>query len=86
VTCVSYTARDFGVGEVWFEDERLVWHELRCEGCAAGHADKHADKEHRIQAGEPLALSYDEGTTDGGPLTPVGKSAAGERADAPSTE
>jgi methylated-DNA-[protein]-cysteine S-methyltransferase len=28
VTCVSYTARDWGVGEVWFEDERLVWHEL----------------------------------------------------------
>jgi len=28
VTCVSYAARDWGVGEVWFEDERLVWHEL----------------------------------------------------------
>jgi NAD+ synthase (glutamine-hydrolysing) len=40
----------------------------------------------RIQAGEPLALSYDEGTTDGGPLTPVGKHGDGERADAPSTE
>ena len=40
----------------------------------------------RIQAGEPLTLSYDEGSTDGGPLTPVGKRAEGERADAPSTE
>ena len=40
----------------------------------------------RIQAGEPLALSYDEGTTDGGPLTPAGKHADGEHADAPSTE
>jgi methylated-DNA-[protein]-cysteine S-methyltransferase len=28
VTCVSYTARNWGVGEVWFENERLVWHEL----------------------------------------------------------
>lgn len=28
MTCVSYTACDWGVGEVWFEDERLVWHEL----------------------------------------------------------
>jgi methylated-DNA-[protein]-cysteine S-methyltransferase len=28
VTCVSYTARDWGVGEVWFEGRRLVWHEL----------------------------------------------------------
>jgi O-6-methylguanine DNA methyltransferase len=28
VTSVSYAARDWGVGEVWFEDGRLVWHEL----------------------------------------------------------
>jgi methylated-DNA-[protein]-cysteine S-methyltransferase len=28
VTSVSYTARDWGVGEVWFEDDRLAWHEL----------------------------------------------------------
>jgi methylated-DNA-[protein]-cysteine S-methyltransferase len=28
VTCVSYTARDWGVGEVWFDGERLLWHEL----------------------------------------------------------
>jgi methylated-DNA-[protein]-cysteine S-methyltransferase len=28
VTCVSYAARDWGRGEVWFEDEELVWHEL----------------------------------------------------------
>jgi methylated-DNA-[protein]-cysteine S-methyltransferase len=28
VTCMPYTARDWGVGEVWFEEERLVWHEL----------------------------------------------------------
>jgi len=27
----------------------------------------------RIQAGEPLALAYDEGRTDGGPLTPAPK-------------
>lgn len=40
----------------------------------------------RIQAGEPLVLAYDEGPTDGGPLTPAGKSSDGERADAPSTE
>jgi NAD+ synthase (glutamine-hydrolysing) len=40
----------------------------------------------RIQAGEPLALSYDEGTTDGGPLTPAAQRADGEHADAPSTE
>jgi NAD+ synthase (glutamine-hydrolysing) len=40
----------------------------------------------RIQAGEPLALTYDDAPSDGGPLTPVGKRAAGERADAPSTE
>ncbi len=40
----------------------------------------------RIQAGEPLALAYDDGPTDGGPLTPAGKRGDGERADAPSTE
>lgn len=40
----------------------------------------------RIQAGEPLTLSYDDGRTDGGPLTPAGKRGDGERADAPSTE
>jgi NAD+ synthetase len=40
----------------------------------------------RIQAGEPLTLSYDDGPTDGGPLTPAGKRSDGERADAPSTE
>jgi len=28
-------------------------------------------------------LSYDEGANDGGPLTPLDRSAAGERADAP---
>ena len=40
----------------------------------------------RIQAGEPLALTYDDVPSDGGPLTPAGKRAGGERADAPSTE
>jgi NAD+ synthetase len=40
----------------------------------------------RIQAGERLVLSYDEGASDGGPLTPTDRSATGERADAPSTE
>ncbi len=28
VTSLSYTALDWGVGELWFEDGRLVWHEL----------------------------------------------------------
>jgi NAD+ synthase (glutamine-hydrolysing) len=40
----------------------------------------------RIQAGERLVLSYDEGPSEGGPLTPLGRSADGERADAPSSE
>ena len=40
----------------------------------------------RIQAGERLVLSYDEGPSEGGPLTPLDRSAAGERADAPSSE
>jgi NAD+ synthetase len=40
----------------------------------------------RIQAGERLVLSYDEGPSEGGPLTPLDRSANGERADAPSTE
>jgi NAD+ synthase (glutamine-hydrolysing) len=40
----------------------------------------------RIQAGERLVLSYDEGASEGGPLTPLDRSAAGERADAPSSE
>ncbi|HET6761329.1 MAG TPA: nitrilase-related carbon-nitrogen hydrolase, partial [Gemmatimonadaceae bacterium] len=40
----------------------------------------------RIQAGEPFVLAYDEGSTDGGPLTPAGKQSDGEHADAPSTE
>ena len=40
----------------------------------------------RIQAGEKPALNYDNAATDGGPLTPIGRSGDGERADAPSTE
>jgi len=28
VTCVSYTAEGWGEGELWLEEERLVWHEL----------------------------------------------------------
>ncbi len=40
----------------------------------------------RIQAGEPLALAYDDAPTEGGPLAPAGKRADGEHADAPSTE
>ncbi|HEV7839032.1 MAG TPA: NAD(+) synthase, partial [Gemmatimonadaceae bacterium] len=40
----------------------------------------------RIQAGERLQLSYDEGPSEGGPLTPAGESADGEHADAPSSE
>ena len=34
----------------------------------------------RIQAGEPLTLSYDDGRTDGGPLTPAKKSRKPARA------
>jgi NAD+ synthase (glutamine-hydrolysing) len=40
----------------------------------------------RIQSGERLVLSYDEGASEGGPLTPLDRSAAGERTDAPSSE
>ena len=40
----------------------------------------------RIQAGERLALSYDDAPTEGGPLTPAGRHGDGERADAASTE
>jgi len=40
----------------------------------------------RIQAGEPFVLTYDDGPNEGGPLTPLGLEANGERADAPSTE
>jgi NAD+ synthase (glutamine-hydrolysing) len=40
----------------------------------------------RIQAGERTELDYDDARTDGGPLTPAGRSADGERADAASTE
>jgi methylated-DNA-[protein]-cysteine S-methyltransferase len=28
VTCVSYEAEGWGRGELWFDGERLVWHEL----------------------------------------------------------
>jgi methylated-DNA-[protein]-cysteine S-methyltransferase len=28
VTCLSYAAEGWGVGELWLEGERLVWHEL----------------------------------------------------------
>jgi O-6-methylguanine DNA methyltransferase len=28
VTCVSYTAEGWGVGEIWHDGIRLVWHEL----------------------------------------------------------
>jgi NAD+ synthetase len=40
----------------------------------------------RIQAGERVALSYDDSPSEGGPLTPAGQHGDGERADAPSTE
>jgi NAD+ synthase (glutamine-hydrolysing) len=40
----------------------------------------------RIQAGERFSLSYDEAQTDGGPLTPVNRSADGEHSNAPSTK
>jgi NAD+ synthetase len=40
----------------------------------------------RIHAGEPFSLTYDDGPTGGGPLTPAGKETDGEHADAPSTE
>jgi methylated-DNA-[protein]-cysteine S-methyltransferase len=28
VTCVPYSVDEWGVGEVWFDGDRLVWHEL----------------------------------------------------------
>ena len=28
VTCLSYSAEGWGVGELWYEGPRLVWHEL----------------------------------------------------------
>ena len=28
VTCLPYSIEDWGIGEVWFDRERLVWHEL----------------------------------------------------------
>jgi methylated-DNA-[protein]-cysteine S-methyltransferase len=34
VTCVSYAADGWGVGEVWHEGARLVWHELPRERAA----------------------------------------------------
>ncbi len=40
----------------------------------------------RIQAGEPLTLTYDDLPTDGGPLTPARKRGDGKHGDAPSTE
>src|SRR5206468_1281220 len=40
----------------------------------------------RIQAGEPFSLNYDDAASSGGSLTPKGRGAGGERADAPSTE
>ena len=40
----------------------------------------------RIQAGEQRVLDYDNSTTDGGPMSPIGHAGDGERADAPSTE
>ena len=40
----------------------------------------------RIQAGERLELSYDDGPSPGGPLTPAGGGPDGEHADAPASE
>ena len=40
----------------------------------------------RIQAGERLVLSYDDAAGSGGPLTPLGKTADGEIANAASSE
>jgi methylated-DNA-[protein]-cysteine S-methyltransferase len=41
VTSVSYTARDWGVGELWFEDGRLAWHELPREKPTADPQQSH---------------------------------------------
>jgi methylated-DNA-[protein]-cysteine S-methyltransferase len=35
---VAYEAESWGVGEIWLERERLLWHELPRRGVAAGSA------------------------------------------------
>jgi methylated-DNA-[protein]-cysteine S-methyltransferase len=38
--CVEYVADGWGVGELWLEGERLVWHELPNRG-EGGHGSHH---------------------------------------------
>ena len=55
VRCVRYEADGWGVGELWFEEERPVWHESpRPTGQAAEGAHPLADRLRAYFAGEPV--------------------------------
>jgi methylated-DNA-[protein]-cysteine S-methyltransferase len=54
---VAYRAEGWGSGELWLEDERLLWHELPRAG-GDGDDDPHplADRLRAFFAGEPVSF------------------------------
>jgi methylated-DNA-[protein]-cysteine S-methyltransferase len=50
VTHVAYEAEGWGVGELWLEDGRVVWHELPHAGPKAQVTDCHLELVQRLQA------------------------------------
>jgi methylated-DNA-[protein]-cysteine S-methyltransferase len=56
---LAYEAEGWGVGELWLESGRVVWHELPFPGRKAQMTDGHSEIVERLQAyfaGEPVAL------------------------------
>jgi methylated-DNA-[protein]-cysteine S-methyltransferase len=52
VACIPYEAEGWGVGEVWLDGERLVWHELP-HSTSGTHARAHATPTHQGGARRP---------------------------------
>jgi methylated-DNA-[protein]-cysteine S-methyltransferase len=59
VTHVAYEAEGWGVGELWLEDGRVVWHDLPFPARRAQATDRHLEVVERLQAyfaGEDVPL------------------------------
>jgi methylated-DNA-[protein]-cysteine S-methyltransferase len=59
VTHVAYEADGWGVGELWLENERVLWHELPAPARPAPATRSHLEVVERLQAylaGEPVSL------------------------------
>jgi methylated-DNA-[protein]-cysteine S-methyltransferase len=56
VTRVRYEAEGWGVGELWLEGERVVWHELPRPGLEPDGSHPVAERLRAFFAGEPVPL------------------------------